>query len=89
MNTEQVMKIKAQFQVIELTETNYKQQKVKAVPYYGTGPENNDYSKWTPSGVFEFNVTDETHVFGNLKVNDFFIMDITVKREVKVEVPTV
>lgn len=81
MITTDVMTIKAQFRVDKVADTLYGQE-ITASAFYGTGPENNDYSKWTPSGQFTFLVTPETHVYKNLKPGDFFIMSIDVKRPI-------
>jgi hypothetical protein len=80
MQTEELMKIKAQFRVTKVAKLEGPQEEVTAIAHYGTGAENNDYSKWTPSGEFKFTVTDQTHVFGKVNPGDFFVMEIAVKR---------
>ena len=54
---------------------------VEATPVISGSEENKSFSKWTPSGKLELNITDETPAYGQLKAGDEFYMDITILKK--------
>lgn len=87
MNTVDVITIKAQFRVTRVSKVEGPFEEITATAHYGTGAENNDYSKWTPNGEFKFTVTDQTQVINKLEPGDFLVMSIDVKRQVYIPIP--
>lgn len=68
--------IRAKFQVESVLQQKGTQV-VTARPVMGGSDENKSFSKWTPSGKLEMQITDETPAFDMLKPGQEFYMDLT------------
>lgn len=74
------MNIRAKFHCTEVAKRVYggkdQSEVIKGAPVYGGNPEDNAYSKATPSGSIELVITNPT-CFGVLRPGQRFYLDIT------------
>lgn len=79
----EVLKFVAKFRVGSVTvDPEYPgQENVTSYAQYGNGPEDNEFAKSTPSGSYNFIVTNPA-IVGTITPGDIFMINTTVIREV-------